>query len=185
MNTTAIIVIALIAIIVLAAAAVYILQRNRTKRLQRRFGPEYQRALKETGDKRRAEARLEQLETRVEHLHIHPLEPAECSRFQDAWREIQARFVDDPKRALTEADRLIEEVMSAEGYLVLDFQQRAADISVEHPSVVEHYREGHQIALRHAQGRASTEDLRKAMVHYRTLFEDLVSQPELTTRSTG
>jgi hypothetical protein len=184
MNPTAVIVIAVIVIIVFGAAAVYVLQRSRTKRLQERFGPEYARTLKEAGDRRQAEAKLERLEKRVERLHIRPLDPADRARFRDAWREIQIRFVDDPNRALLEADRLIGEVMSAEGYPVLDFQQRAADISVEHPAVVENYREGHQIALRHGQGRAGTEDLRKAMIHYRTLFEDLVNQPELTS-STG
>ena len=182
MSTMAVIAMVVVAIIVVGAAAGYFLQMNRTKRLRQRFCPEYARALEETGgDRRRAEAKLERLEKRVERLHIHPLEPADRTHFQDAWRETQSRFVDDPKRALIEADRLIGEVMSAEGYPVLDFQQRASDISVEQPSVVMLYREGHQIALRHAQGRASTEDLRKAMIHYRALFEDLVNQkPELT-----
>jgi hypothetical protein len=183
LNTSAMIVIVVIAIIVVCAAAVYILQRTRTTRLKQHFGGEYDRAVREAGDRRQAEARLEHLEKRIERLHIRPLESADRARFQDSWRDIQARFVDDPKGALIEADRLIGEAMSAEGYPVLDFQQRTADISVEHPAVVEHYREGHQIALRHAQGRASTEDLRKAMIHYRTLFDDLVSQPELSRRT--
>lgn len=183
MNTAAVIVIAIIAIVAIGAIAVYLVQRNRTNRLQGRFGPEYDRALKESGDRRQAEAKLERLEKRVERLHIRPLDPADRAGFQDSWRSIQARFVDDPKHALIDADRLIGEVMTAEGYPVLNFEQRAADISVEHPTVAENYREGHQIALRHAQGHASTEDLRKAMIHYRTLFDDLVSQTELTRRA--
>jgi hypothetical protein len=182
MNATVVVVIVLIAVVFVAAAVVYILQRNRTRRLQERFGPEYERAVKEAGDKRQAEARLERLEKRVERFNVRPLPPEDRRRFQDTWREIQARFVDDPKHALIEADRLIGEVMSAEGYPVLDFEQRAADLSVEHPAVVENYREGHQIALRHVPGRASTEDLRKATIHYRALFEDLMGQPEMSAR---
>jgi len=104
----------------------------------------------------------------------------ERARFQDEWREIQAQFIDDPNGTLVEADRLIGSVMSAEGYPVADFEQRAADISVDHPIVVENYRGGHRIALKHAQGHASTEDLRQAMLHYRILFEDLLGQPEYT-----
>jgi hypothetical protein len=183
MNTATLIVIVVVGVVILGAATVYILQRNRTKRLQERFGSEYDRALQESGDRRAAEAKLERLEKRVKRLPIRPLDPADRARFQDSWRAIQARFVDDPKHALIEADRLVGEVMTAEGYPVLNFEQRAADISVEHPNVVERYREGHDIALRHAQGRASTEDLRKAMIHYRTLFDDLANQPELARRA--
>lgn len=179
MNTAAVVVIVVAIIVVAAAAAVYILQRNRTRRLQERFGPEYERAMRESGDRRQAETRLERLEKRVERLNIRPLDPADRARFQDSWRAIQARFVDDPKRALIEADRLIAEVMTAEGYPVLNFEQRADNISVEHPAVVENYRKAHQIALRYAQGRAGTEDLRKAMIHYRALFDDLVHEAEV------
>jgi len=100
--------------------------------------------------------------------------------FQNAWRSIQVQFIDDPNGTVVEANRLIESVLLAEGYPVADFEQRAADISVEHPTVVENYRGGHQIVLRHAKGHATTEDLRKAMLHFRTLFEDLLGQPEYT-----
>jgi len=178
MSGTAILAIIVIAIVIIGAAAVYVHQFSRTKRLRQRFGPEYDRTLKQTRDRREAEAKLQRLEKRVERLRIHPLEPTERARFEEAWRGIQARFVDNPKGALIDADRLIGDVMSAEGYPVLDFQQRAADISVDHPNVAESYREGHRIALLHAQGRASTEDLRQAMIHYRTLFDDLVGQQE-------
>lgn len=173
-NTTAIVVIVLIAIAIAAAGAVLYWQFNRTKRLRERFGPEYDRTVKETGAKREAEAKLKQREKRVERFHIHPLEPTDRGRFEEAWRQIQARFVDDPDGALIDADRLIGEAMSAEGYPVLDFEQRASDISVDHPRVVENYREGHRIALLQQQRQASTEDLRKAMIHYRTLFDDLI-----------
>jgi hypothetical protein len=177
-NTVLAIVIALVVGIGLGALAIYMFQQARTRRLKERFGPEYGRVVAETGNRSRAEAMLEHRRKRVEQLRIRPLEASERARFQEGWRQIQSRFVDDPSGALSEADRLIGEAMSLEGYPVLDFEQRAADISVEHPAVVENYREGHSIALRNAQGSASTEDLRRAMIHYRTLFEALVGQPE-------
>jgi hypothetical protein len=182
MSTTEMIAIVLIVLVVIGVAAVYILQFNRTKRLRDRFGPEYDRTLNETGDKREAEAKLQRLEKRVERLHVRALEASERARFVEAWREIQARFVDNPKGALIDADRLIGEVMSAEGYPVLDFQQRAADVSVDHPHVAENYRAGHRIALLHAQGRASTEDLRRAVIHYRTLVDELLGTEAATQR---
>jgi hypothetical protein len=174
-NTTALLAIALIAIVA-AAGGIFYWQFSRTKRLRERFGPEYDRTVKETGARRQAEATLQQREKRVERLHVRQLEAADRDRFEEEWRHIQARFVDNPKGALIDADRLIGEVMSAEGYPVLDFEQRTADISVDHSRVVENYREGHRIALLQEQGRANTEDLRKAMIHYRTLFDDLVGR---------
>ena len=180
MNDTALIItIVLIAIAILGIAAFVFLRKRRTEQLRSRFGPEYDRAVDETGDRSRAEATLEQRKTRIERLRIRQLSPGDTARFTDAWRKIQARFVDDPRGAVTEADRLLGEVMSARGYPVTDFNQRAADISVDHPRVVENYRAGHDIALRHAQGQANTEDLRQAMIHYRTLFMDLVGEPEM------
>lgn len=186
-NTTAILLIVLIVVVIAAAGFVY-WQLNRTKRLRERFGPEYDRTLKETGAKREAEAKLEKREKRVERLHVRKLEPGDRDHFEQAWRQVQAQFVDNPSGALLDADRVIGEVMSAEGYPVIDFEQRAADISVEHPRVVENYREGHRIAVLRQQGGASTEDLRKAMIHYRTLFDDLIGlhgEPELSTREAG
>jgi hypothetical protein len=183
-NTTALLLIILIAVVVAAAGLIY-WQFSRTRRLRERFGPEYDRAVHETGARREAEAKLERRERRVERLHIRQLEPADRARFEEVWRRIQARFVDDPNAALIDADRLIGEVMSAEGYPILDFEQRAADVSVDHPRVVENYREGHRIAQLGDQGRANTEDLRKAMIHYRTLFDDLIgihNQQELSRK---
>lgn len=107
------------------------------------------------------------------------------ANFVAAWQKIQSRFVDDPKGALTEADKLIQEVMAARGYPVTDFDQRAADISVNHSLIVEHYRAGHDIALEHSKGRASTEDMRQAMIHYRTLFAELADEPELPRSKTA
>jgi hypothetical protein len=180
MSTTAIVVGIVIAVFVVTAVAVLILRNRRSQRLRTRFGPEYGRALEETGSRTTAEAKLEKLEKRVERFDIKPLSPVNRANFVATWQRIQAQFVDDPKGALVEADKLIQEIMAARGYPVTDFDQRAADISVNHPLIVEHYRTGHDIALEHAKGRASTEDLRQAMLHYRTLFAELAGEPELT-----
>ncbi len=178
MNTTLMVVIALIVGIILGATVIYAIQQGRTRRLKERFGPEYGRVVAETGNRSRAEAMLEDRQKRVRQFHIRPLNSNERTRFQEGWRDIQARFVDDPGGTLGQADRLIGEVMSLEGYPMVEFEDRAADISVEHPAVVENYREAHNIAMRNGQGRATTEELRKAMLHYRTLFEELAGQPE-------
>src|SRR6185295_3882434 len=116
---------------------------------------------------------------RVESFNVRPIAPADRARFEDSWRKIQSRFVDGPAGAVSEADQLLGDVMATRGYPVTDFDQRAADISVDHPRVLESYRTAHEIALRQAKGQANTEDLRQAMVHYRTLFEELVSEPKL------
>jgi hypothetical protein len=176
---------ATIAIVLIVGIAVgiviaYLFQRNRSFRLRERFGPEYSRTVAETGDRWRAETALEHRAKRVERLHIRTLTPVERRHFLEAWHEIQGRFVDDPNGSLVEADHLIASVMSAEGYPVSDFEQQASDISVDHAEVVENYRGGHRIVLKEAQGRADTEDLRQGMIHYRSLFEDLVGQPEYT-----
>jgi hypothetical protein len=173
MSQTALIVAAIV-IVALIIAGVLLMQRRRSEHLQSRFGPEYERAVDETGNRREAEAELADREKRVEKLHIRPLDPATRRGFIERWAEVQARFVEDPPRAVMFADALLAEVMTARGYPVKDFDQRAADISVDHPHVVEHYRAAHEIAVRHSRGEASTEDLRQAMIHYRALFEDLV-----------
>jgi hypothetical protein len=179
MNMGVTVAIALIVGIAIGVAAIYFVQQRRTQRLKQRFGPEYERVVMETGDRALAEARLEDRRRRVERLQIRSLTPTERARFQEGWREVQARFVDDPGGAVNKADHLVGEVMSLEGYPMLEFEKRAEDISVDHPIVIENYREGHHVALKHDQGKASTEDLRKAMIHYRTLFEELVGQSEL------
>jgi hypothetical protein len=176
MNTT--ISVVLIAVVLVAIAAFLLYMTRRSRRLRSRFGPEYTRAVEETGSKYRAESKLERLEKRVEKFDIQPLSLAAADRFRDSWRMIQAGFVDDPRTALRNADLLLAEVMLARGYPVGDFEERAAEISVNHALVVENYRAGHQIALRHAKGQATTEDMRQAMIHYRTLFDDLLGLPE-------
>ena len=126
-----------------------------------------------------AEAGLEGRNDRVEALHIQPLAPGDRARFAESWRSVQGRFVDSPGGAVTDADQLLRDVMSTRGYPVTDFEQRAADVSVDHPLVIDNYRKAHEIAVRQGLGQASTEDLRQAMIHYRTLFEDLAGEPEL------
>ena len=178
-NTQVGIVIA-VAVVVVACIAIWAFARKRrTKRLRNQFGgAEYSRAVKEGGSRRQAEAALDQRADRVEGLHIRPLASADRARFVDSWGRVQARFVDSPGGAVTDADQLLGDVMSTRGYPVSDFEQRAADISVDHPLVLENYRAAHQSALRQTKGQATTEDLRQAMIHYRTLFEELVGEPE-------
>ena len=171
-------------LIVLAAAVILVIavlawlyvgkRRNTTAGLRQRFGPEYQRAVREHGSERKAEAKLTDREKRVEKLDIRDLNPLERERFSEQWKSVQSRFVDSPKGAVTEADDLVSSLMKTRGYPISDFDQRAADISVDHPRVVENYRSAHEIAMRVGKDRATTEDLRTAMIHYRSLFEELV-----------
>ena len=165
---------AIIAALAIGATLWMYFQKRRTDQLRSRFGPEYQRLVETGGDRRHAELELEQRQKRVDKFDIQPLSVEDRRRFQQAWTREQARFVDDPKGAVAEADRLIGEAMKTRGYPVGDFDQRAADISVDHPVVVENYRIAHAIAIKDRRGEAGTEDLRKAMVHYRSLFEELL-----------
>jgi ABC-type nickel/cobalt efflux system permease component RcnA len=173
-------IIGLAVILIVGIAAWLFFRKRRTEKLRTKFGgAEYDRALKEDGSRRHAEAGLTERSQRVESLNIRPLAPGDRARFVESWSRVQARFVDGPGGAVTEADQLLRDVMSTRGYPVSDFEQRAADISVDHPLVMENYRTAHAIAVRQTQGQANTEDLRQAMIHYRTLFEDLVGEPEL------
>lgn len=174
MTETAWIVVAIVVAAIIIIGGLVWSRRRRSEHLRDRFGPEYDRAVEAKGDRAKAEADLAQREKRVEKLNIRPLEPNERRDFIDRWSQVQARFVDDPPRAVAFADALLGDVMKARGYPVSDFEQRAGDISVDHPVVVEHYHKAHDIALRHQNGKASTEDLRQAMIHYRALFDNLV-----------
>ena len=176
---TSVIVLSVILIAAVGIAAVIFLKKRKTKKLRTRFGPEYARAVQESGGRRQGEAGLQEREKRVEGFAIRPLEPTDRERYIASWHKVQAQFVDDPKSSVTEADRLLGEVMSTRGYSVSDFEQRSADISVNHPLLVGNYRTAHEIAVRHASGQASTEDLRQAMIHYRALFDELVGEPEM------
>ena len=153
----------------------YALDQRRRRGLREHFGPEYQRLVSQEGDPRRAERVLSQRESRVKKLDIRPLPESTRANFLGRWQKVQERFVDDPRGAVRDADALIGEAMTGRGYPVGDFEQRAADVSVDHPDVVIDYRTAHAIAGRDAD--ASTEDLRRAMVHFRSLFEDLVLGP--------
>ena len=164
-----------VVLVIVVAVALYIRRhRNTTAELKNRFGPEYDRAVKQHGSERKAEAKLADRETRVDMLKIRDLDPAERERYMAQWQAVQSRFVDYPKGAVTEADELVSSLMQTRGYPVADFDQRAADISVDHPRVVENYRSAHNIALRLGKGEASTDELRTAMIHYRSLFDELV-----------
>ncbi len=165
-----------IAVIAIAALAFVVLRKRRSENLRKRFGPEYDRVLQQEGDTRKAEGVLEFREKRREKFKIRPLPEADASSFAARWNEVQSRFVDDPRGSVTAADGLVTQVMRARGYPIGEFDQRAADISVDYPVVVENYRSAHQIALRHNAGKASTEDLRQAMVHYRRLFQELLEE---------
>jgi hypothetical protein len=181
MDTTTLVIVIVIAVAVLVGGGLY-LRFQRSRKLKSKFGPEYLRAVDETGGKRRAEAELHGREKRVKTFDIRPLSPQEIERFGTAWRAVQAEFVDNPKLAIARADTLLGELMGARGYPVSDFEQRAADLSVEHPHLVDNYRTAHEVALREGRGQANTEDLRQAMIHYRELFEDLAGEPEIEAR---
>lgn len=180
-NPTLIAIIVVVAIAIVAVVGLMMYRKRRSDQLRNRFGPEYERTVRETGDRERAETELEQRRRRVERLTIRPLTREDKARYTEAWKAVQARFVDDPKGAITDADQLVGDVMSRRGYPMGEFDQRADDISVNHPRVVENYRAAHAIALRHARGEAGTEDLRQAMIHYRALFAELTDNREMTT----
>jgi hypothetical protein len=179
-TTTLIIICSVIVIAIVATAAMIVGRKRRSEKLRSRFGDaEYDRALQQGDSRRHAEAGLDKRTDRVESFHIRALGPGDLARFVESWSRVQARFVDSPGGAVAEADQLLGDVMSTRGYPVSDFEQRAADISVDHPLVVEKYRLAHGIAVHQTNGQASTEDLRQAMIHYRTLFDELVGHPEM------
>jgi hypothetical protein len=166
------------AIIIIVALAIMVtrlaISRNRTQRLKERFGPEYERTVGDVGEQRAAEKELAARERKRAKLDIVALAPDVRERYADTWRTVQTAFVDDPSNAIGEADRLVTQVMRDRGYPIDDFDQRAADVSVDHPTVVENYRAAHSIYLTQEHGDVSTEDQREAFVHYRALFEKLL-----------
>jgi hypothetical protein len=173
-----------IAVVVLAVVALVawaVVRRRRSVVLAERFGPEYERVVTRTGDKTKAEAELAERARRHATLHIVPLSPADRDRYAQEWAATQSRFVDSPSEAIAEADRLVAQVMDRRGYPMSDFEQRAADVSVDHPRLVENYRVAHAVAVEGQRGQAQTEELRKAMVAYRALFAELLGarEPEL------
>ena len=183
-TNTITIVIAVVVLLVLGGLlGLVFTRRQRTKRLQERFGPEYDRTVREVGDQRRAEDELEARLGHVKALEIRPLSVEETERFTREWQLAQAEFVDEPLTALQKANQLIKEVMSVKGYPVDDFEQRAADISVDYPDLVIDYRELRSIATKRDDEDVTTEEMRQAMVHARALFENLV-QPEAKVENT-
>ena len=174
MNTGLLIIIIIVVVVIIALLAVVIARRRRSEGLQTRFGPEYPRTVARAGDRRAAESQLAEREQRHRQLDIVELEPGARARYLEAWRVAQGRFVDDPATAIREADTLVTKVLRERGYPVEDFEQQADDISVDHPDVVENYRAAQVLALANDQGLASTEDLRQAFVHYRSLFAELL-----------
>lgn len=181
----------IIALVIVVAAAIaagaYLFsQRRRTQELSGRFGPEYRHAVEETGDRRAAEKELEERQKRVEEMEIRDLPAHEQERFATAWRKVQAQFVDDPSGAISQADALVQELLTARGYEVGEgFDRVAADASVHHGQVVSEYRQAHAISERHAAGGVDTEELRQAMVHYRALFDDLLGTTTPAPATTG
>ncbi len=165
-------IVVVLALIALAAWLVF--QKKQSHRLQQRFGPEYGHAVDDLGSRSKAESELKAREGRVAGLKIVALSPAEVARFSQSWSALQGRFVDNPKGVVAQADHLVRELMVARGYPVADFERRAADISVDYPAVVDHYRTAQAIALRDQRGEADTEEQRKAVVHYRALFDELL-----------
>jgi hypothetical protein len=167
----------LVGVAIVVALVAYFIYRNRSSAaLRDRFGDEYDRTVDDKGSRAKAEAALKEREQRVAKLDIRPLTEPERDTFSREWRNTKAVFVSSPVEAVHHADRLLAEIMQTRGYPMADFDHRYEDLTVEHGEVARHYREGHEIVLRHGKGQASTEDLRQAMVHFEALFDDLVNE---------
>jgi hypothetical protein len=177
-NRTLILIIAATAIILLLVAAIVITRQRKRTHLKQQFGPEYDRAVLQHGDASHAEAVLIDREKRVKKFSIRPLAPSDRERFLEDWASIQRRFVDDPSSAVNQADTLVNTVMVARGYPMGDFEQQAADLSVNYPALVQNYRSARAVMVRHSQSQSSTEDLRLAMVNFRSLFDELLQSPQ-------
>ena len=178
-------IISAIVVIVAIALLVLIARRRRSAGLRDRYGTEYDRTVHRAGSPQRAEAELEDREKRHRQLDIRPLAPGARDRYAEAWRAVQAQFVDAPSAAVGAADRLVNEVMRDRGYPVTDAQQRLDDLSVEHAAVLGNYRTATEIAQRNARGEANTEELRRAVVAYRSLFGDLLGVDPVPGRTAG
>lgn len=183
MDNMTLIVAIIVAVIVAVAVGWLVSQRRRQTHLRERFGPEYDRAVAAVGTTGKAATVLERREKRVAAYHIRPLSDDERRGFSGAWQHTQAKFVDDPAAAVTEADALVSEVMTTRGYPMAEFDRRAEDLTVEHASVIDHYRAAREIVERHVRHEASTEDLRQALMHYRALFADLLNDRPEARRS--
>ena len=178
------IVIVVAVLLVLAAIAWSVTRRRRSAALEESFGPEYDRTIEESESRRAAERELRERQDRRDELDIRPLAPGARDRYSRSWEQLQAQFVDDPARSVSEADELIQDVMRDRGYPVDEFEQRAADLSVDHSELVANYRAAHGIARKHVHGEADTEELRQALVHYRSLFDELLESESSSEAST-
>lgn len=174
LDTQSMAILAVVVLAIIAVGAWLYSRKKQSDRLAQRFGPEYGRAVHEMGSRTKAESELRAREKRVGKFDIRPLAPADADRFSQSWRTLQGRFVDNPKGVLMEADQLVRELMLKRGYPMGDWERQAADISVDHPAVVDHYRAAQAIAMRDRRGEADTEELRRAVVHYRALFDELL-----------
>jgi hypothetical protein len=178
LDTQSWIILAAVVALGLVAIGAWFYRRKQSHNLQERFGPEYGRTVSELGSRTKGESELKAREKRVERLDILPLAPPEAARFTEAWHALQSRFIDNPKGVVVEAEQLVRELMEKRGYPMGDFERRAGDISVDHPDVVANYRAAQAIAVRDQRGSADTEELRKAVVHYRALFDELLEVRE-------
>lgn len=183
MNLVALILIILAALVIVLVIGSVITKRRRSAALRDRFGPEYEHRLEERGDKRAVESELRDVSKRRKSLEIRPLNPASRARYGEEWRTVQSRFVDQPDQAVTEADSLVAQVMRERGYPVEDFDDQMDMVAVDHPEVAANYRQAHAISIRNRDRLASTDDLRQALIHYRSLFEELLA--ESATSSTN
>ena len=168
------VVIGIVVLVLVVVAALLYNRRDSSARLKEKFGPEYDRVVRQQGDPKLAESVLTQREHRVSAFKLHELPAAERERYVHQWTFVQKQFVDDPRGAVNEADRLVTDVMNSRGYPMSEFDRRAEDISVDYPATVDNYRTAHDIVVRHAKGQSTTEDLRKAMVHFRSLFDEML-----------
>lgn len=173
-----VIIAAVVVLALVALGAAFFYQKKQSHKLQERFGPEYGRTVNELGSRTKGESELKAREKRVDRLEILPLAPPEAARFSEAWQALQGRFVDSPKGVVVQAEQLVRELMEKRGYPMGDFERRAGDISVDHPDVVANYRAAQAIAVRDQRGSVDTEELRKAVVHYRALFDELLEVRE-------
>jgi hypothetical protein len=182
MSSTAVIILVVV-ILVVVAAIIFAVNAGRRRKLQSTFGPEYDRVVEDTGNRADAEKELRERERRHAQLELKPLSPESQARYSEAWEEVQIQFVDNPEQAVNTADDLVGRLMSERGYPTGDYDERLANLSVEHARTLGHYREAHEISQRNQDGQASTEDLRQALVHYRALFADLLGTEPVTTEA--
>jgi hypothetical protein len=181
-NTYVTITVVLVLVIIGAILGLVFARRRRSERLHDRLGPEYDRTVQATGSEKKAQTELEERRKHVEALEIRPLSPSERGRYLADWAAIQSKFVDEPGQAIVDADHLISQVMRTRAYPVSDFEQRAADISVNYPALVSNYRAAREIAVKNEQREADTEELRQAMIHYRSLFEELLGTESVAAK---